>query len=464
MNKAIIHYLKQVLLLVLTAVLGQGCTRKADSPLLEGILNVTEPTRITLVYDYLGDNYVEELTTDSTGSFIYNPKLEGSEADLFIYVGQDIYGAYVKEGCSTHIAIDGENVTFRGDNTDRCTFLNTLYHTFSSWAFKPTPDHPFDVAEWNTRLEKSRETVEKALDGVIDSEVRARYRQLADATYKYYLLQNLALERMMNQTDNKSQSDSIIATIDPNADVTRLSGLLNYWYDNVGWGANTGECVDLEDFFARQVKGVDSVLTNESNKKSLINTLCNMFLMYQPSDSTIHEFQTAIAPQLAKALRIVENIEKVLAERAQRIKDGDLLPGNPILIARDGSRTTLADVIRGKVAYIDFWATWCAPCCHEIPYFEKVWEQYKENEHIVFVSISQDDDRKAWEKKIDKDQPAWPNYIFDKNSGSKFLEDMSINSIPRFVIVGADGRILSANAARPSDKDIATVLDAALTR
>lgn len=464
MNKAIIHYLKQVLLLVLTAVLGQGCTRKADSPLLEGILNVTEPTRITLVYDYLGDNYVEELTTDSTGSFIYNPKLEGGEADLFIYVGQDIYGAYVKEGCSTHIAIDGENVTFRGDNTDRCTFLNTLYHTFSSWAFKPTPDHPFDVAEWNTRLEKSRETVEKALDGVIDSEVRARYRQLADATYKYYLLQNLALERMMNQTDNKSQSDSIIATIDPNADVTRLSGLLNYWYDNVGWGTNTGECVDLEDFFARQVKGVDSVLTNESNKKSLINTLCNMFLMYQPSDSTIHEFQTAIAPQLAKAPRIVENIEKVLAERAQRINDGDLLPGNPILIARDGSRTTLADVIRGKVAYIDFWATWCAPCCHEIPYFEKVWEQYKENEHIVFVSISQDDDRKAWEKKIDKDQPAWPNYIFDKNSGRKFLEDMSINSIPRFVIVGADGRILSANAARPSDKDIATVLDAALTR
>jgi len=41
---------------------------------------------------------------------------------------------------------------------------------------------------------------------------------------------------------------------------------------------------------------------------------------------------------------------------------------------------------------------------------------------------------------------------------------MSINSIPRFVIVGADGRILSVNAARPSNKDITTVLDAALAR
>lgn len=464
MNKAITHYLKQAFLLALTAILEQSCTRKADSPLLEGILNVTEPTKIAFVYDYLGDNYVEELITDSTGSFIYNPKLEGDEADLYIYVGQDIYGAYVKEGCSTHIVIDGENVTFKGDNADRCTFLNTLYHTFSPWAFKPTPDHPFDSAEWNTRLEKSRETVEKALDGVIDSEVRARYQQLADATYKYYLLQNLALERMMNQTDNKLQSDSIIATIDPNADITRLSGLLNYWYNAADLGVNTGERIDLEDFFARQIKKVDSVLTNEGNKKSLINTLCNMFLMYQPSDSAIHEFRAAIAPQLAKVPRIEENIEKVLAERAKRIKDGDLLPGNPTLIARDGNRTTLADVIRGKVAYIDFWATWCAPCCHEIPYFEKVWEQYKENERIVFVSISQDDDRKAWEKKIDKDQPTWPNYIFDKNSGSKFLEDMSINSIPRFVIVGADGRILSADAVRPSDKDIATVLDAALAR
>lgn len=115
MNKAITHYLKQAFLLALTAILGQSCTRKADSPLLEGILNVTEPTKVAFVYDYLGDNYVEELITDSTGSFIYNPKLEGDEADLYIYVGQDIYGAYVKEGCSTHIVIDGENVTFKGE-------------------------------------------------------------------------------------------------------------------------------------------------------------------------------------------------------------------------------------------------------------------------------------------------------------------------------------------------------------
>ena len=53
MNKAIIHYLRQALLLALTAALGQGCTSKADSPLLEGILNVTEPTRVAFVYDYL---------------------------------------------------------------------------------------------------------------------------------------------------------------------------------------------------------------------------------------------------------------------------------------------------------------------------------------------------------------------------------------------------------------------------
>ena len=189
-----------------------------------------------------------------------------------------------------------------------------------------------------------------------------------------------------------------------------------------------------------------------------------MFFMYEPSDSDITAFRTAIAPQLAKAPFIAQDIERRLAERANQIKDGDALPSDPTLVARDGTRTTLNEVIQGKVAYIDFWATWCAPCCREIPYFEKVWKQYKSDPRIVFVSISQDDNVSAWQAKVDKDQPGWPNYIFEKISGRQFLDRMGINAIPRFLIVGRDGRIIHVNAARPSDKDIKSVIDAALAR
>ena len=464
MHTFITDFLKPLSFAALTALSMHSCTPKADAPLLEGKINVTEPTELALVYDYEGENIVTELTTDSTGAFTYNPALKAGEADLVIYVGQDLYGAFVKQGCSTHVDIDGTRATFTGDNTDRCRFNNTLYQSFSPWTFKPTPDHPFQLDEWNTNLQQAYERTQKAVEAVGDPEARARYQRLADATHKYYTLQILSLDRMMNQADNEAQTDSLLATIDPNADETRLSGLINYWYNQANLVPNTERVIDLTTFFTAQINAVDSALSNEGNKRSLYNTLTTMFFMYEPSDSDITAFRTAIAPQLAKAPFIAEDIERRLAERANQIKDGDALPSAPTLIARDGTRTTLNEVIRGKVAYIDFWATWCAPCCREIPYFEKVWKQYKSDPRIVFVSISQDDNVSAWQAKVDKDQPGWPNYIFEKISGRQFLDRMGINAIPRFIIVGRDGRIIHVNAARPSDKDIKSVIDAALAR
>ena len=313
-------------------------------------------------------------------------------------------------------------------------------------------------------MQQAYERTQKAVEAVGDPEARARYQRLADATHKYYTLQILSLDRMMNQADNEAQTDSLLATIDPNADESRLSGLINYWYNQANLVPNTERVIDLTTYFSNQINAIDSALTNEGNKHSLYNTLTTMFFMYEPSDSDITAFRTAIAPQLAKAPFIAQDIERRLAERANQIKDGDALPSDPTLIARDGTRTTLNEVIRGKVAYIDFWATWCAPCCREIPYFEAVWKQYKSDPRIVFVSISQDDNVSAWQAKVDKDQPGWPNYIFEKISGRQFLDRMGINAIPRFIIVGRDGRIIHVNAARPSDKDIKSVIDAALAR
>lgn len=82
-------------LTALSALFLHGCAPKADAPLLEGKINVSEPTAIAFVYDHEGENIVTELTTDSTGVFTYNPTLEGDEADLVVYVGQDLFGAYV---------------------------------------------------------------------------------------------------------------------------------------------------------------------------------------------------------------------------------------------------------------------------------------------------------------------------------------------------------------------------------
>lgn len=40
----------------------------------------------------------------------------------------------------------------------------------------------------------------------------------------------------------------------------------------------------------------------------------------------------------------------------------------------------------GKVVVLNFWATWCDPCRHEIPYFNELYEEYENDVEVVLVS------------------------------------------------------------------------------
>jgi peroxiredoxin len=55
----------------------------------------------------------------------------------------------------------------------------------------------------------------------------------------------------------------------------------------------------------------------------------------------------------------------------------------------DGKKVSLADY-KGKAVVVDFWATWCAPCKVEIPWLEKLHDQYA-SQGLVVLGISEDD-------------------------------------------------------------------------
>lgn len=59
-----------------------------------------------------------------------------------------------------------------------------------------------------------------------------------------------------------------------------------------------------------------------------------------------------------------------------------------------GKEITLDD-LKGKVVYLDFWATWCAPCIQALPHTERIRQRFSENE-VVFVYINMDEDKNKW--------------------------------------------------------------------
>jgi peroxiredoxin len=56
--------------------------------------------------------------------------------------------------------------------------------------------------------------------------------------------------------------------------------------------------------------------------------------------------------------------------------------------ALDGGRLSLAD-LKGKVVFLNLWATWCGPCKEEMPAMERLWQRYR-GQGLVVIALSMD--------------------------------------------------------------------------
>ena len=87
----------------------------------------------------------------------------------------------------------------------------------------------------------------------------------------------------------------------------------------------------------------------------------------------------------------------VNAQEKKELKEGDQSPTFKYLDI-NGKEVSLSD-LKGKYVYIDVWATWCGPCQYELPHLKEL-EKKMHGKKIVFVSISCDKDKAAWEKMV----------------------------------------------------------------
>lgn len=107
-----------------------------------------------------------------------------------------------------------------------------------------------------------------------------------------------------------------------------------------------------------------------------------------------------------------------------------------------------------KYFYVDFWASWCAPCRAQMPASKKLKEEYGKK-GIGFIYVSTDEDADAW-KKAAKQLNLLPQYSYVLPSGneSAVAKRFAITSIPRYLIIDANGNVISDQAPIPSDPKI----------
>jgi len=116
--------------------------------------------------------------------------------------------------------------------------------------------------------------------------------------------------------------------------------------------------------------------------------------------------------------------------------------------------------LKGKYVYIDVWATWCSPCIKQVPYLKQLEERYH-NKNIVFVSISVDKEefKSTWKQVIIEKELGGLQLFSDKSFGSEFMSAYAVNSIPRFILIDTEGKIVDVEAPKPSFDKTKNLLD-----
>jgi len=110
--------------------------------------------------------------------------------------------------------------------------------------------------------------------------------------------------------------------------------------------------------------------------------------------------------------------------------------------------------LKGKVIFVNFWATWCPPCRAEMPLIQKLYNDYKDRVHFVFVTT---DDKQKVNSYFQEHDLNLPTY----NMLSRDPTEFTTRSIPATYIVSKNGKIVvsTVGAADWNSKKIRKLLE-----
>jgi thiol-disulfide isomerase/thioredoxin len=96
------------------------------------------------------------------------------------------------------------------------------------------------------------------------------------------------------------------------------------------------------------------------------------------------------------------------------------------------------ETLKGKVIFLNLWATWCGPCRVEMPSIESLYSTV-DKENVVFVMLSLDTEQNFNKvvNYVDDKEFSFPVYVVNKG----LPKQLQVPSIPTTFIVGKDGKI-----------------------
>ncbi|MBN2281047.1 MAG: redoxin domain-containing protein [Candidatus Marinimicrobia bacterium] len=151
-----------------------------------------------------------------------------------------------------------------------------------------------------------------------------------------------------------------------------------------------------------------------------------------------------IGPQMERMKQTVQAIITTLKMKGQ--------PSPPLTHgAIDGSFFDLANQ-KGKVVFLEFWATWCGPCKQVTPRLKSIYAKYKDNPDFVMVSVALDD-LESTRQYIRENNMNWVQLVLAEDPwNSTPAKDYAIIGVPTAFLIDKNG--ILRDKLHPGDEDL----------
>jgi len=106
-------------------------------------------------------------------------------------------------------------------------------------------------------------------------------------------------------------------------------------------------------------------------------------------------------------------------------------------INAEGKRVT-EDNLKGKVVFINFWASWCPPCRAEMSSINELCKKLKDDERFVFLLVNEDDDRSEAKEYLERNHFTLPVYYREGIVSDKIFK----GTLPTTIIVDRESKIV----------------------
>ena len=115
------------------------------------------------------------------------------------------------------------------------------------------------------------------------------------------------------------------------------------------------------------------------------------------------------------------------------VQVGDAFPALSLI----GSSGTELAAATGKVAVVDFWASWCAPCKESFRSYAQIDSEYR-SRGLVIVGVSVDEKQEAFDSFVKK---LSPSFLVVRDKNQQLVRQVSVPAMPTCYLLGRDGRV-----------------------